>query len=256
MSPARSDQPIPDEHTRDRAGRLAGKRLLVTGAASGIGRATALRMAAESGDIALLDLQAGDDAAAECEALGVRARFWACDVSSEPAVAAAVEQATRWLGGLDAVVHVAGIVGLQDVQVDALGQDDWDPVMAVNVTGAFLVSKHTTPHLERTSGVLVLTGSGAGIWVGHRSVAYGASKGGLHGLALTLEGPLRARGIRVNDVAPGAVDTPLVRSLSGDARVDENRRKRLIIAAEKVASLMAFLASDDASAVRGTVRTW
>lgn len=238
------------------SGRLLGKRVLVTGGASGIGRATVQRAAAEGADVAVFDRNDVEAVAEECSALGVRGRFWQCDVGDESSVTAAVGQAAEWLGGLDAVVHVAGIVGAQDVDVDRLELADWERVMTVNVAGAFLVAKHSVPHLERTSGALVLTGSGAGIWNGHRSVAYGASKGGVHGLALTLEGPLRARGIRVNDVAPGAVDTPLVRSLSGDARVDENRAKGTVIPAEEVAAIMVFLCSDDAAAVRGTVRTW
>lgn len=247
---------VDDRKEPGASGRLAGKRLLVTGAASGIGLATARRAAAEGADLALFDVQDGRDAAAECAACGVRARSWACDVGVESSVAPAVGQAADWLGGLDAVLHVAAIVGVRDVEVDSLELDDWERVMTVNVAGAFLVAKYTTPHLERTSGALVLTGSGAGIWGGHRSLAYGASKGGLHGLALTLEAPLRARGIRVNDVAPGAVDTPLVRSLDGDARVDEAVANGRVIAADQVASIMVFLASAEASAVRGTVRTW
>lgn len=238
--------------------RLTGKRCLVVGAASGIGRATSVRLAADGADVALVDVQPGDAVQRECATSDVRARFWGCDVSDETAVAATITYAVDWLGGLDAVLHVAGIVGDRDSEVDTLARVDWDDVMSVNLAGPFLVAKHTTAHLERTSGVLVLTGSGAGIWNGHRSVAYGASKGGLHGLAMTLEGPLRSRGIRVYDVAPGAVDTPLLRtdSESDRARVSANRAAGQLVPPEKIASIMAFLVSDDASAVRGTIRTW
>jgi NAD(P)-dependent dehydrogenase (short-subunit alcohol dehydrogenase family) len=230
--------------------RLAGRRVLVTGAASGIGKATAIRVADDGADVALVDLHDADAVAGRCRGAGGRAEVFGCDVSDPAAVAATVESAASWLGGLDAVLHVAGIVGDRDSRVDDLAVGDWDSVIGVNLNGAFHVAKSVVPHLERTSGVLVLTGSGAGIWNGHASVAYGASKGGLHGLALTLEGPLRERGIRVFDVAPGAVDTPLLRRVAG------GRPTKPLVPPERVAAILAFLASDDAAAVRGTIRTW
>lgn len=230
--------------------RLAGRRVLVTGAASGIGRATAIRVAEDGADVALVDVHDGESVARRCRDVGGRAMFFGCDVSDEQAVHDMVDAAVSWLDGLDAVLHVAGIVGDRDSPVDALAAADWDSVIGVNLTGAFHLAKHAVPHLERSAGALVLTGSGAGIWNGHVSVAYGASKGGLHGLALTLEGPLRERGIRVYDVAPGAVDTPLLR------RVAASPPTKPLVPPEQIAAIMAFLASDDAMAVRGTVRTW
>lgn len=232
------------------ASRLAGRRILVTGAASGIGRATAIRVADDGADVALVDVHDGGAVAERCLTAGRRAQFFGCDVSDQDAVRAMVDAVASWLGGLDAVLHVAGIVGDRYSPVDALAAADWDAVIGVNLSGAFHVAKHVVPHLERSAGVLVLTGSGAGIWNGHVSVAYGASKGGLHGLALTLEGPLRERGIRVYDVAPGAVDTPLLR------RVAASPPTKPLVPPEQIAAIMAFLASEDAMAVRGTVRTW
>lgn len=236
--------------------RLAGKKLLVVGAASGIGKATAQRLAADGGDVALVDVQSAADAAAGCAERGVRAQAWTCDVSDEAAVTTMMAEVVGWLGGLDGVLHVAGIVGDRRSSVDELEQTNWDAVIGVNLTGLYLVAKHAVPHLERTSGVLVLTGSGAGIWNGHTSVAYGASKGGVHGLALTLEGPLRERGIRVYDVAPGAVDTPLLLRPEGRPLDAAERRAAGLTAPEDVAAIMAFLVSDDSMAVRGTIRTW
>lgn len=232
------------------APRLDGRRVLVAGSASGIGRATVERLLAERGRVAGWDVKPvppGD---------GSSLRSWVCDVADEAAVANTMPETVAWLGGLDAVVHVAGIIAGSNVAIDELDRANWNQVIGVNLTGPYLVAKHAVPHLERSHGVLVLTGSGAGIYNAHSSVPYAASKGGLHGLMITLEEPLRRRGIRVNDVAPGAIDTPLLRRHSTDARAREQRLAGKIIDAAEVAALMAFLVSDDASAVRGTVRTW
>lgn len=233
------------------AERSRGRRVVVTGAASGIGRATAERLLGDGAQVAALDLHRPDLSG------GGNCRSLPCDVTDEAQLTQTLHDAATWLGGIDAVAHVAGIVGARDVPVDLLAAEDWNAVLEVNLTGAFLVAKHAVPHLERSSGVLVLTGSGAGIFNGHRSVGYAASKGGLHGLALTLEEPLRARGIRVNDVAPGAVDTPLLRAGGADEeKVRARREAGQIIDADEVAALLAFLVSAEAAAVRGTIRTW
>ena len=250
MSPA-APAPRPD--------RLADKRILIVGAASGIGRATAVRVAAEGARAALFDV--AEDADALLGDCGPDARYWRCDVSDEQQVEPSVAEAVEWLGGLDAVLHVAGIVRDRLVPVDELATELWTKVLDVNLTGPFLIAKHATPHLERSRGVLVLTGSGAGIFNGHSSLAYGTSKGGVHGLALTLEEPLRARGIRVNDVAPGGVATPLLEPTPGDRTPAAQPPARdkppaELTSPDEVAAIMAFLASDEASAVRGTVRTW
>lgn len=230
--------------------RLADRRVLVTGAASGIGLATALRLLADGARVA------GWDVKQLSTGPSTTLRSWICNVGDESAVADTMAQTVNWLGGLDALVHVAGIIAASDVAVDQLEQSDWDRVISANLTGPYLVVKHAVPHLEQTGGVIVLTGSGAGIFNAHRSVPYAASKGGLHGLTITLEHHLRERGIRVNDVAPGAVDTPLMRRQSSDSLVNERKAAGKIIDASQVAALMAFLVSRDATAVRGTVRTW
>lgn len=227
------------------------RRILVTGAASGIGRAVTERLLADGACVAALDLHRFDITGADD-----RLRSWTGDVSDEGAVVDIVAEATAWLGGLDAVAHVAGIVRGLGTPIDELAREDWDSVLAVNLTGAYLVAKHTVPHLERSRGALVLTGSGAGVHNAHRSAAYAASKGGLHGLAITLEDKLRERGVRVYDVLPGAVDTPLVRAQAGDERVDAGRQSGRIIDAAGVAAIIAFLVSAEAVAVRGSIRTW
>lgn len=238
--------------------RLAGKRLLITGAASGIGRATALRVASGGANVALIDWDADGvaEVAEACTAKGARAMWWQCDVSDELNVSDVVARAEAFLGGLDVLVHIAGISRAQDVNVDDVTRELWDQVLSVNLTGTFNVIKHATAHLEQSRGAIIMTGSGAGVYGGHRSAPYAASKGGMNGLMLALEEPLRARGIRINNVAPGSVDTPMLRQHNDHARVDARRVARLTQAPGAIAAIMAFLASDSAAAVRGVVRTW
>jgi NAD(P)-dependent dehydrogenase (short-subunit alcohol dehydrogenase family) len=233
---------------------LRDRRVVVTGAASGIGAATAVGVAAAGGTVALLDIGDLGPTARGCRAHGVGVVEQPCDISDPEAVEPAFAAVDAALGGIDAVLHVAGVLGRPRAQVDDLDFGDWERVRAVNLDGAFLVARAATPRLERTGGTLVLTGSGAGVFNGHRSPAYAASKGGLHGLMIALEEPLRARGIRVNAVAPGAVDTPMVRAARTAA--DPGAPGPTLTSPDAVAGILVFLASKAADAVRGTVRTW
>lgn len=225
------------------------RRVLVTGAASGIGAATVDRCLADGARVAGLDVTPFNADRAD-------RRDWVCDVSDEESVAAAVAEATTWLGGLDAVLHVAGIVGDSTSDADQLAKDDWDRVIAVNLTGAWLVAKHTLPHLQESGGTLALTGSGAGVHNAHKSVAYAASKGGLNGLAITLEEKWRRRGVNVVAVLPGSVDTPLLRRHGTHDGRENRKAEHLMIEADEVGAILAFLASPAASGVRGPLRTW
>lgn len=233
-------------------GRLAGRRVLVVGGASGIGEAAVRRMLGEGAQVAILDVQDLDRApVSEVVSGHPRARYLECDVRGEEEVRGAVGAAADWLGGLDVVAQVAGIQAGRGVPVQELDLSTWDNVLTVNLRGAFLVVKHALPRMTRPGGVVILTSSGAGVFGGSGSFAYGSSKGGLHGFALTLEGPLRELGIRVNEVAPGMVDTPLMR-----AQIPaEELRKRKLLHPDAIGSVIAFLASTDADAVRGVVRT-
>lgn len=233
---------------------LDDRRVVVTGAASGIGAATAIGVSAAGGTVALLDRAELSATGGRCRAHGVRVVEQVCDVSDPEAVESAFAVVDAELGGIDVVLHVAGVLGRPRAEVDELDFADWERVRAVNLDGAFLVAKAAVPRLEKSHGALVLTGSGAGVFNGHRSPVYAATKGGLHGLMLALEEPLRARGIRVNALAPGAVDTPMVEGALAVTGGGDPRRP--LTAAEDVASVLVFLASRAADAVRGTVRTW
>ncbi|MFW6598551.1 SDR family NAD(P)-dependent oxidoreductase [Propionibacteriaceae bacterium Y2011] len=231
---------------------LAGRRVLVTGAASGIGEATVAACRARGATVA------GFDVAEVAEPADDGVRHFVCSVADEDAVRDRVADAVAWLGGLDSVLHVAGIIIDAQIGVDELSLADWETMIGVDLTGAFLVAKHTLPHLARSPhSSLVLTGSGAGVHNAHASVSYAAAKGGLNGLAITLEETWRRRGVSVIALLVGSVDTPLVRRFgSGEEARNKRKAENLLLESAEVGALMAFLASPDGSAVRGPVRTW
>jgi len=240
---------------------LAGKRALVTGAASGIGRATALRFAAEGARVALLDLDAAAlaDAVDACGAAGLTIE---ADVSDEDAVEAAFGEATSAFGGLDVVVADAAtqLVGRDDV-ADRVDLDVWQRTLDVNLTGAFLTAKHgARALLAAGGGSIVCIGSPAGQYgIARGLTAYSASKAGMHGLVKVMAADYARAGIRINGVFPGVTDTPMnAAAMEEPAAWDELLRSiplgRAGTAAE-VAGVVAFLASDQASYVTGAVWT-
>ena len=241
---------------------MDGKRIIVTGGASGIGKATARLVADQGARVAMLDVM--DDAGVEAaDEIGDQARFWHVDVVDEPAVEAVIGEATEWLGGgVDVLLHIAGVLDGADIDLESFSEEVWDRVVDVNLKGSFLVAKHVTALMRPVGrGVMVLTASGAGVKGGSSSFAYGSSKGGVHGLAMVLEQRLAPFGIRVNDVAPGNIYTPLkVRQVeksyeqTGDAEHFQQAMASLA-GPDGVAAVMAFLASDAADYVRGTIYT-
>lgn len=245
--------------------RLAGRRIIVTGAATGIGAASARLAAAEGAAVAAMDLndRAGAATVAAIAAAGGRARYWHVDVRRADQVAAGVAGAVDWLGGgVDALLHLAGV--LQGAAVDLAEFPDavWDEVIDVNLKGSYLMSKQVAgPMIAAGSGVIVLCSSGAGVTGGSSSFAYGSSKGATHGLSLVLAQRLAPHGIRVHDVCPGSVDTPLkvaqlreVYRRGGD-RAEYEQAMRQLIPPEGIAPVFAFLASDEARYVRGSIFT-
>ena len=234
------------------AGGLAGKRALVTGAASGIGRAVALAVAAEGARVACLDRtepQAPQDA-------GLLALV--ADVTCEEEVARAVAAAEERFGGLDAVIASAAVqlIGL-DAPVDRLDTGVWRRTIDINLTGTFLTLKHGVAALLRSGGgSVVCIGSPTGMrGTGSSFHAYSASKAAVMGLARVMAADYAAANIRVNVVVPGFTDTPLVEPIMNDdaAREQVLRRIPLGRAGEpaEIASVVAFLISDQASFVTG-----
>lgn len=196
--------------------RLAGRSVLVTGAASGIGRACALAFAAEGAAVALLDRDARGLASVERElrASGAGAVVAVpVDVTDEESVSAAVAAAATALGTVDAVVTCAGISGPFGSPVDEIALTDWNAVLAVNVTGPFLVVKHVLRHLRQAdSPAIVLLASDSSFVAAPGMVPYNASKGAVLQLMRALSVDLAADGVRVNAVCPSIVDTPMARA--------------------------------------------
>lgn len=243
---------------------LQGRRVVVTGGASGIGRATVEALTAAGARVVAVDI---DDAAGrtlvdEGRGAGGDLSYVHADVSREDEVGAAVDLAAETLGGIDALIHAAGIMAGQLEDIREHDEATWDRVVDTNLKGAFFVAKHVARvMIPAGHGVIILVASKAGVTVGSGSYSYGASKGGVHGLGLTLDRHLDPHGIRVNTVCPGDVDTPLIRrsvaegaTHGGDPAAVEEALRRLI-RPEAVADLLAFLASDAAASVRGTIFT-
>lgn len=246
------------------SGLLARRRVVVVGGASGIGLATVEAVGAAGGAVAVLDRD-GDGAsaaAASARADGARASAHAVDITDEEQVAQAIDAAAADLGGIDALLHIAGVMAGQARDVREVSEQLWAQVLAVNLTGPFLVAKHAARHMiPAGGGVMVFVASRAGVVAGSGSIPYGASKGGLNGLALTLARQLRPYGIRVNTLCPGDIDTPLMQRSLDEARANgldsgtvADVRAHLG-RPEDVARLLATVASSAADALDGIVFT-
>lgn len=250
------------------AARFAGRVALVTGAASGIGAATARRLASEGATVALVDV-AGDGVACVAGEIGGAARGFACDVASSDAVKAAVREIERALGPVDVLANVAGVGDPGGLPIERLDDALWQQVLGVNLAGPFFLCRALVPGMaERGRGAVVNVSSLAGRTKSALGgLAYTASKSGLLGLTRHLAFDYGPRGVRVNAICPGAVDTPMIRSAAkaGAAQGEAIAQKRAAHSAalqalmpirristpDEQAAAIAFLASDDASYVNG-----
>jgi len=238
------------------SGRLEGKVAAITGAASGIGAACALRFVREGAHVVGLDLTSGGDDA-WTEAAGAGALLLEGDVRDEAAAERLVRTATERFGRLDVVVNAAGIAGGGPVHLVAL--EDWRRVIDVNLTGTFLVCKYATAAmLESGGGSIVNVASIEGLEGSEGGSAYNASKGGVVLLTKAMAMDYARRGIRVNAVCPGFVDTPLLRRVFDEmglgefkAKVADAHQVGRLGRADEIAAAALFLASDDASFVTG-----
>jgi NAD(P)-dependent dehydrogenase (short-subunit alcohol dehydrogenase family) len=242
-------------------GRLESRRAVVTGAGNGIGRAAALKLAAEGARVGCVDLDetaAKATAAAITDAAGSAVALTA-DVTDEAQVERAFTVAEEVFGGLDTVVANAGILlAGQDDRADRLDVDVWRRVVDVNLTGIFLTCKHGIRALLRTGhGAVVCTASPTGLYgLAPGLDAYSSSKAGVYGLIRVLASDYAADGIRVNGVIPGYTDTPMndyVERPAGHERIIATIPLRRQGTATEVANVIAFLASDEASYVTGAV---
>ncbi|MFK5633916.1 MULTISPECIES: SDR family NAD(P)-dependent oxidoreductase [unclassified Ornithinimicrobium] len=236
--------------------RLAGRVALITGAASGIGKATAARLAAEGAAVLVTDIQVelGEETVAELVEGGARAAFLRHDVTSEEDWQAAVEAAVADLGGLDILVNNAGMGDLKTIEDTTL--EEWDRTVAVDQTGVFLGMKLAAPALLRSGhGSIVNISSIFGTSGGFgTSPAYHAAKGAVRTLTKNAALHWATEGIRVNSIHPGFIITPILDSAKGtpfwDAMTALTPMGHLGDPAD-IAAGVAYLASDDARFVTG-----
>lgn len=239
---------------------LKDKIALITGGASGIGRATALLFAREGAAVVIADIdaQAGEAVAREIESAGGKSLFIACDVTRAADCQHAVEATVAAFGGLDILFNNAGIIRRADVLTTT--EAEWDRVMAVNVKSIFLMSKYAIPVMEkRGGGAIINTSSGWGLKGGGNAVSYCASKGAVTNMTRAMAIDHGPQKIRVNAVCPGDTDTPMLR---GEARQLGRPEQEFLAEAaarplgrygtpEEVAQAVLFLASDAASYITG-----
>ena len=244
--------------------RLEGRIALITGGASGIGFCAAIRFAREGACVAIADrdANAGIAVVEEIASANGNALFYNCDVTDESQVRQAVEATREDFGGLHILVTSAGILQGAFQEVEHLDLETFERVLNVNVLGTFLACKHAAPVIEASGGgVILCISSGAGVRGPSSSLAYGSSKSGVQGFAVTLEKQLAPRGIRVNLVCPGSLDTPMKRQNIRDLAVHAGRNPDEELATTQlgdhdgIAKILAFLASSDADYVIGQVHT-
>jgi meso-butanediol dehydrogenase/(S,S)-butanediol dehydrogenase/diacetyl reductase len=236
--------------------RFTGRRALVTGAASGIGRATALRLASESAQVTAVDVNAEllEKLTVDSEGTTGSITTLVGDVSTEDGVISLVDTAVERLGGLDVVVNAAGVLSFSHTHEVSL--DEWSRLIAINLTGTFLMCRQSLPHLLATRGNIVNLASTAAHAGQPWATAYVASKGGVLALTRSLAVEYAAQGLRVNSISPGAIDTPITGAFHLPEGADIKLLGRVTPLGpfgtpEGIAAAIAFVASDEASHMNG-----
>ena len=238
--------------------RFAGKAVIVTGAASGIGKATAERMAAEGADVIVADINvagAEEVAAAIAAEHGVKAKAIKFDASQMEDCDRLVTESVAALGKLDVLVNNAGI--MQWCRSTDYSADAWNRVISINLNAVFHTSRAALPHLLKTQGNIVNMASAAGLQGVAFAPAYSASKSAVLGLTRSMAVEYADTGVRVNAICPGAVDTPLNNKAPIPDWMDMSKIASLFpktkksSAPEEIAGAVAYLASADACNVTG-----
>lgn len=231
--------------------RFKDKRVVVTGGASGIGLASVQAFVREGARVVIADY--ADAGQAVADSLGPAVRFFKLDVANADQVEALIQQTVAWFGGLDILFANAGIA--HDGPIDQLTPDAWQRTIDINLTGVYLCNRAAIQQMLAQGGGVIVNCGSIHSHVGKQGVtAYAAAKGGVKLLTQTLGIDYGARGIRVNAVCPGYIDTPLLAHIPAEG-------KQALVAlhpmgrlgkAEEVASAVLFLASDEASFINGT----
>ncbi len=253
-------QPASEGSRATRRGRLAGKRTIVTGAGSGIGRASAKKFAAEGAMVLAVDRAkaAVEATVGEIASAGGRAIAVAADVGAEAEVEAFISRAVEAFGGLDAIYANAGISGGL-VPLAEQTVEHWQEVLRVNLIGAFLAIKHAAPLMvKQRGGSILCTASVAGLRANAGGNPYSASKAGVISLVQTAANSLYGTGVRVNAICPGLIETGMTEPIFERARERGTHEKIGQLNPltrygnpEEIAAVAAFLASDEASYVNG-----
>jgi NAD(P)-dependent dehydrogenase (short-subunit alcohol dehydrogenase family) len=241
-------------------GRLAGKRAIITGAASGIGRASAVLFAREGAQLVIADRaeQGLEETRKQIADEGLRVIARKADAGSEADVSALVEAAVSELGGLDVLFANAGIsggsYGFADTSVE-----QFQETLRINLIGPFLAIKYAAPHLiKQGKGAIICTASVAGIRSGAGPLAYSASKAGVINMVTTVANQLRGTGVRINAICPGLIETgmtkpifDIAKSRGTHGKIGQLNPLQRAGQPEEIAGAALFLASDDASYVTG-----
>jgi NAD(P)-dependent dehydrogenase (short-subunit alcohol dehydrogenase family) len=242
------------------AGRLEGRVAIVTGGASGIGRASAELFAREGARVVVSDVQEdlGNEIVERIRAGGGDAVFVRADVSSEADVRAMVNAAVGRYGRLDVLFNNAGIEGEMGVPTAELSLEIWNRIVAINLTGVFLGCRYAIPEMLRGGGGAIINNASVAGLVGFAGIpAYAASKGGVVQLTRTTALEYAQQNIRVNCLCPGVIDTPMVRRAAPNEEAIGGFREFEPVGRlgrpEEVAALALFLASDEASFITGAI---
>lgn len=234
---------------------LKDKVVLITGSANGIGKCTALRFAEEGAKVVVADFADGSGTVKEVEALGSAAVYVQVDVANPESVENMVAKAIEAFGKIDVLINNAGIT--KDAMMKKMTKDAWDAVISVNLTGVFNCTSAVLPYLlEQKSGVVLTSSSIVGIYGNMGQTNYAATKWGVIGMTKSWAKEMAKNGLRFNCVAPGFVNTEMVKKIPAQVLQD-----RIIVKIpagrlaepEEIAAAFAFLASDDAKYINGAV---
>ncbi len=234
---------------------LKDKIVVITGAAGGIGKASALRFAEEGANIVVADFADGSATVKEVEDMGRKAIYVKTDVTSIESAQAMVAKAIEVFGRVDVLINNAGIT--KDAMMKKMAKESWDAVIAVNLTGVFNCTSAVLPNmLDNKSGVVLTTSSIVGLFGNVGQTNYAATKWGVIGMTKSWAKEMAKNGLRFNCVAPGFIGTDMVRKIPAEVL-----QEKIIVKIpagrlgepEEIAAAFAFLASDDAKFINGTV---